>query len=142
VTATSYPFAVEASSELVSHRGPAPRFQSDFDGLAGVIYHLGNPDLKVREPGAYFAYELLSEASRSAEPPSALLFDPKYASAVFDLLEVLVSESPKSELLLTSDWRLGPDHKLRLERLSLAELRELHDSGALLLNSLYTVHAG
>lgn len=142
VDCSGYPFAVEASSELVSHRSPAPRFQSDMDGLAGVIYHLGNPDLKVRERGAYFAYELLSEASRSAEPPSALVFDPEYASAVFDLLAVLVSESPKSELLFTSDWQFGPDHTLRLGRVSLAELRELHDSGALLLNALYTVHAG
>jgi len=142
IDGSNYPFAVEASSELVSHRTPAPRFQSDFDVLVGVIYHLGNPDLKVREQGAYFAYELLSESSRSAEPPSALEFGPKYASAVFDLITVLLRESPQSEVLFTSDWQFGPDHTLRLGRVSLAELRELHDSGALLLNALYTVHAG
>jgi hypothetical protein len=139
---SNYPFAVEASAELFSHRSPSPRFQPDFDGLAGVIYHLGNPDLKVRDQGAFFAYDLLSEASRHAEPPSALEFAPQYASAVFDLLGVLVRESPQSELLFTSDWQFGPDHTLRLGRVSPAELRALHDSGALLLNALYTVHAG
>lgn len=142
VDCSSYPFAVESCSELVSHRSPAPRFQSDFDGLSGVIYHLGNPDLKVRDQGAYFAYELLSESSRHADPPSALEFGPEYASAVFDLLAVLIGESPQQELLFTSDWQFGPDHTLRLGPVSLGELRALHDSGKLLLNALYHVHAG
>jgi hypothetical protein len=142
IDCSNYPFAVDASPELVSHRAPAPRFQSDFDGVAGMIYHLGNPDLKVRERGFYVAYELLSESSRSAEPPSALEFDPECVSAVFDLIAVLIRESPQSEVLFTSDWQFGPDHTLRLGRVSLAELRELHDSRALLLNALYTVHAG
>ena len=105
VDCSSYPFAVQASSELVSHRSPAPRFQSDFDGLSGVIYHLGNPDLKVRNQGAYFAYELLSESSRHAEPPSALEFAPAYASAVFDLLAVLINESKTG--LFTVDERMA-----------------------------------
>jgi hypothetical protein len=139
---SDYPFAVEASQKLVSHRTPSPRFQSDFDAMSGVIYHLGNPDLKLRDQGAYFAYELLSESSRGAAPHSALEFGPEYTSAVFDLLAVLISESPQSELLFTSDWQFGPDHTLRLGRVSLAELRELHDSCALLLNAAYTVHAG
>lgn len=142
VDCSNYPFAVEASSEIVSHRTPAPRFKSDFDGLTGVIYHLGNPNLKVRNHGAYFAYELLSEASRSAEPPSALEFRPEYAAAVFELLAILVHESPQSEVLFTSDWQFGPDHTLRLGRVSLADLQGLHESSALLLNALYTVHAG
>ena len=77
VDRSSYPFAVEADLELVSHRSPAPRFQTDFEALSGVIYHLGNPGLKVRTRSPYFAYELLSESSRQAQPPAALQFAPE-----------------------------------------------------------------
>ena len=138
---SSYPFAVEASPKLVSHRSPVPRFQSDFDKLSGILYHLGNPDLKEREEGAFFAYELLGDSSREVEPPSSLEFAAQFASRIFDLIEALLAESPKSELLFTSDWQFGPDHALRLGSVSLAELRQLHDTGALLINAAYTVHA-
>ena len=132
---SNYPFAVEASQELVSHRSPSPRFQSDFDSMSGVIYHLGNPDLSNSEQGAFLAYDLLSDSSRDADPPANLEFATSFSSSVFELLEALLTASPKSELLFTSDWQFGPDHTLRPGSISLTELRQLHDSGALLLNA-------
>jgi hypothetical protein len=77
-----FELAPRSSNKLRARFSPhtAPRFQSDFDGLSGVIYHLGNSDLKVRDEGAYFAYELLSDSSRGAEPPSSHFIQPCLAT--------------------------------------------------------------
>lgn len=77
-----------------------------------------------------------SRLLRSSSLPSS------YVPAVFDLLLSLVGKSPESELIFTSDWQFGPDHTLRLGRVTLSEFRALHDSGDVLLNALYQVHAG
>lgn len=136
-----YPFAVESSSVLKSHRGPTPRFQSHFDRLVGVIYHLGNPQLKGRAEGGFFAYELLSDRSRSAELISALEFRAEVAGPVFALLDRLIAASPESRILFTSDWQFGPDHARHVGPVSVGRLRELHDTNALILNTAYEVHA-
>jgi hypothetical protein len=137
-----YPFAVETDRNLVSHRSPHPRFQSDFDALSGAIYHLGNPDLRAGSGGPFFAYELLSEACRHREPPSALEFAAEFVGPIFSLLDALVSASPQSEILFTTDWQFGPDHAVRLEPLSLSAFRRAHDAGEVPLNSAVRVHAG
>ena len=48
------------------------RFQSDFDALSGCLYHLGNTAFAGRSEGAFFAYEVLSAASRHQDPRSFL----------------------------------------------------------------------
>jgi hypothetical protein len=62
-------FAVICDPSRQSHREPSPRFQSDFDRFEGVLYHVGNPELASDPDGAFFAYDVLSEASRDAKPP-------------------------------------------------------------------------
>ena len=137
-----WPFAIEASTKLESHRSPDPRFQTDFDALSGCIYHLGNPELKGRSEGAFFAYELLSDASQHAEPSGRLEFCADLAGAIFEFVEVLLDASPDSRLLFTSDWQFGPEHTLRLDAVTLTDFKRLHDTGALLLNAAYTIHVG
>ena len=61
------PFAVIVDRKLRSHRSH-PLFQEDFDRVSGVMYHLGNPELKVDSAGrCFFAYKLLNEESKKGE---------------------------------------------------------------------------
>src|SRR5690349_20641003 len=83
-------FALEFESGLKSHRFPS-RFQPDFDRLVGSLYHIGSPGLL---GGAFHAYRVLSEASRHADPPSFLEFDPPHSPSLHALLDVLLQASP------------------------------------------------
>ena len=136
----SLSFAVEAESRLLSHRGPRPRFQHDFDQLKGCIYHLGNPSLRVAPTaGAFLAYELLSEASREAEPPSFLEFAAEHEADANKVLAILLQASPDGRLLFTSDWQFGPPGSRRCEPVALPEFWRLHEERALLLNAAYPI---
>jgi hypothetical protein len=130
-------FAVEADPARRSHRSPRPRFQPDFDRASGVLYHLGNPDLKETPSGrCFFAYELLSEASKNAE---FLEFAPEYRVGVESFLESLMAESPVRELIFTSDWQFGPEWTQREPPLGMEEFWRLHDRRELKLNALYSI---
>lgn len=131
-------FALVCGAGLLSHRLPS-RFQPDFDKLAGSLYHVGNPDLLRREGGAFFAYEILSEPSRNAEPSSFLEFAPSYLSSMRDLLQWLLGVSPVGQIMFTSDWQFGPEWSRRLGPLHLDEFWRLHDARELLLNAAYRV---
>jgi hypothetical protein len=132
-------FAVVFERGLRSHRSPAPRFQSDFDALAGCLYHIGDPAFSGRDQSAFNAYALLSEASRDAEPPSFLEFDATHLPSVQALVSWLVDQSPGGRILFTSDWQFGPDGCFRSAPLGLEDLWRLHDSRGLLLNAAYPV---
>jgi hypothetical protein len=99
-------FAVAFEQGLQSHRSPRPRFQPDFDALAGCLYHIGNPGLST-DAGVFFAYEVLSEDSRDAH--SFLEFGEAYRPSARILLKWLVDNSPAKEVLFTSDWQFGPE---------------------------------
>jgi hypothetical protein len=135
-------FAVAYERGLRSHRSPSPRFQHDFDGLTGCLYHLGNPNLAGSHEGFYFAYDLLSDASRSADPPAFLEFDGNYVESLRAFLDWLLLTSPDGKLLFTSDWQFGPDWTKRCDPITLGEFWRLHDSRALLLNASYPINAG
>jgi hypothetical protein len=91
------PFAVESGTELKSHRVPKPLFRKDFAGLKGCIYHLGNPDLKAQRTGRiFFAYDLLSDQSRSASRSRFLEFRPDYINGINDLLASLMDAARTS----------------------------------------------
>ena len=132
-------FAVVSGSQLVSHRSPHPRFQSDFDRLKGCIYHLGNPYLRTEpEHGPFFAYELLSESSRHGKP-SFLEFAADHRADVRTVLSVLLAASPAGQLLFTSDWQFGPAGSRHLAAVTLEEFWQLHEARALLLNAAYPI---
>ena len=132
-------FALVAEPGLQSHRLPS-RFQSDFDGLSGCLYHLGNPDLRNPEHGgAYFAYDLLSEASRHQDPSSFLEFAPAYLGEVQAVVAAILDASPVRQALFTSDWQFGPDWTERDGPITLSEFWERHASRKLLLNCAYAL---
>jgi hypothetical protein len=134
-----FPFAVVADHTLKSHRARNSRFQEDFDHVAGMMYHLGNPNLKGDSGGrCFFAYKLLSEESKKVEA-EFLQFAPAFRSAAEAMLQELIAESPVKELLFTSDWQFGPDWTKREAALRLNEFWLLHDSRRLLLNALYPI---
>jgi hypothetical protein len=140
IEVAGFPFAVLADNKLRSHRSH-PRFQNDFDGLSGVLYHLGNPNLKADHVGrCFFAYEVLSEESKKAES-TFLEFAPEYRSAAELLLRDLMVDSPVHRLVFTSDWQFGPDWTKREPAVSLEEFWGLHDSHHLQLNALYQIHS-
>ena len=124
---------------LRSHRSPS-RFQVDFDGLTGSLFHLGNPQIRYRGDGrCFFAYELLSEACRDAAPPSFLEFHPAHVADVRKLMECLLGASPAGQLLFTSDWQFGPAWTRRFGPLDSLEFWRLHEARELLLNAAYPV---
>ncbi|SRR5579872_613589 len=134
------PFAVESGMELKSHRTPKPLFGEDFAKLQGCIFHLGNPDLKNRRKGrAFFAYDLLSDRSRSAARPTFLEFRPEFVPGIRELLGSLVQSSPMREVLFTSDWQFGPKRAYRSPIVSLEEFWSLHDARKLRLNAAYPI---
>ena len=134
-----FPFAVVADAKLKSHRSPRPRFQEDFDRLSGIIYHLGNPNLKDNRDGrCFFAYKLLSSESKRVKT-DFLEFAAEFRPAAETMLAELIAESPSEELIFTSDWQFGPDWTKREPALPLSDFWKLHDSRRLLLNALYPI---
>jgi hypothetical protein len=134
-------FAVISDPSRRSHRGPTPRFQSDFDRLDGVLYHVGNPEFASNPDGPFFAYDVLSEASRDASPSSFLEFAPSHAVSARSFLEWILASSPAGQLLFTSDWQFGPSRTRRFDGLDLNEFWRRHDSRRLFLNSAYVIDA-
>ena len=134
-----FPFAALADRRLKSHRLPTPRFQADFDAVSGMLYHLGNPDLKEGRAGrCFFASNLLSEESKNPDA-DFLEFAPAYRPAAEALLAALIAASPVNEVIFTSDWQFGPDWTKREEPVTLSAFWRLHDSHRLLLNALYPI---
>jgi hypothetical protein len=132
-------FALIFEAGLKSHRSPDPRFQRDFDELSGSLYHLGNPQFAGTNTGAFLAYDVLSEASRHAEPTSFLEFAPEHRDSARKLLSWLLQISPEGRLLFTSDWQFGPEGSHRFPPTSLAEFWRLHNAHELQLNSAYPI---
>jgi hypothetical protein len=138
--AGDWPFAVARSENRQSHRIPS-RFQPDFDRHEGVLYHLGNPNLKVdRNKRFFFAYELLSEECQDSA--TFLEFDPQYRLDVKAFLKELLLNSTAGQLIFTTDWQFGPDWTKRETMLSFAEFWQRHDAHQLWLNALYPIVGG
>jgi hypothetical protein len=125
---------------LKSHRAPTPMFQADFDRLSGCLFHLGNAGLP-REGSPFFAYELLSVASRDVEPSTFLEFAPEHVESAHRFLEWLLRTSPVNRLLFTSDWQFCTQQPRRFRPLTLDAFWKLHDSRTLLLNAAYPIIA-
>jgi hypothetical protein len=102
---------------------------------------LGNPRLDGPDGGPFFAYELLSEASRNADPVSFLEFAPEHVDSVHHFVDWLLLSSPERRLLFTSDWQFGPRQPHRFPSIDLNGFWQLHDSHALLLNAAYPIVA-
>jgi len=132
-------FAVVYEAGLKSHRSPEPRFQRDFNGLSGSLYHIGNPQFATTSSGPFFAYDVLSEASRHAETPSFLEFAPEHLASAQELVAWLLNASPEGCLLFTSDWQFGPKGARRFGPLSPGEFWRLHSRRELLLNAAYSI---
>ena len=132
-------FAVVYEAGLKSHRSPKPRFQRDFDGLSGSLYHLGNPEFAGTTSGPFLGYVVLSEPSRQAEPPSFLAFAPEHLASAQALVAWLLDSSPEGRLLFTSDWQFGPEGSRRFSALTLSEFWRRHSRRELLLNAAYPI---
>jgi hypothetical protein len=135
------PFAVKGETTLKSYRSPSSLFEQDFDALKGCIYHLGNPDLKIRKKGLFFAADLLSDRSVHASRSTFVEFRPEFVPAVSELLASLIGSSPVNQLLFTSDYQFGPKPPLRSSPVTISEFWSLHDSRKLRLNAAYPVCA-
>ena len=98
---------------------------------------MGNPEL-VRNP-IFFAYELLSEESRDADPPSFLEFSPQHLHSAQALLAWLLNLSPLGELLFTSDWQFGPKPLRRHDAVELPHFWGIRASRELRLNASYPI---
>ena len=132
-------FALVYEAGLVSHRSPEPRFQLDFDELSGSLYHLGSPQFAGTTTGLFLAWDVLSDASRHADPPSFLEFAPEHHESARELLSWLLQASPHSRLLFTSDWQFGPKETHRFPPMGLTEFWGLHNARGVLLNSAYFI---
>ncbi len=133
------PFAIKSGRELKSDRRPSPLFQKEFDSLRGCIYHLGNPELKTRKTGTFFAAYLLSHRSVHASRSTFLEFRPEFIPSVGELLTSLLESSPVNRLLFTSDYQFGPKRPYRSPAVTLDEFWSLHDTRALRLNAAYPI---
>ena len=135
-------FAVLCDPSCQSHRGPTPRFQADFDRLGGVLFHVGNADLAGEPDGSFFAYDILSDASRGADPRTFLELAPAHVASAQRFLDWPLASSPSGQIVFTSDWQFGPDWTHRFDALDLTEFWRRHASRELLLNSAYVINAG
>lgn len=130
-------FAVSADQTCRSHRTRS-LFQTDFDAHRGVLYHLGNPSLKVDAEGRFFfAYELLMPASQ--ESGEFLEFAADHRPHAVRMLADLIRRSPAGRLIFTSDWQFGPERATYPGRVALAKLWQLHGDRRLRFNALYVV---
>lgn len=132
-------FALAFEPGIKSHRSPASLFQADFDKLSGCLFHIGNPGLARPQGSPFFAYELLSDHSRDADPVSFLEFAPEHLESAHLLLDWLLRSSPERCLLFTSDWQFGPKKPRRFGPIDLSSFWKLHDSRTLLLNAAYAI---
>jgi hypothetical protein len=132
-----WPFAIDCGPDLISHRGPMPLFQADFDQLTGCIYHLGNPGCTTPEyAGMFFAYELIQD---DEETVGCLRFSTSFVDSIRLLLRRLMDASPCGKIFFTTDWQFGPDRITRGGEILLTEFWTMHDAGDLRLNGCYTI---
>ena len=119
------PFEIEAEAQLISHRKPAPLFQSDFDKLNGYIYHI----LDGEGPTCYnlLIRDWYDEAGNSNGKDENIEFRDKFTSAVKEMLEELLAASPIGQLLFTTDYQFGPEKPQRYGQVTFAEFRQLHN---------------
>ncbi len=130
---TDLPFQIEVNKNLISHRSPAPLFQSDFDKLKGYIYHL-------LENEGITAYELLEQGWYDACGNSNILkFIDKVSPDVQSVLKTLLNCSPVKQLLFTSDYQFGPEIVKRFDPIPIAKFWKLHDTNKIILNSAYWI---
>lgn len=134
------PFAVVAEDQLVSHRGPKPLFQADFDLLRGYIYHLGGPEFFNESGQAIFtAYNLLSERCRDQEEARFLEFKDEYTLSLKVFVQRLLQSSPSRRLLFTSDYQFGPPQPQRSGEITCETFWQTHGMGQLLFNTSYEI---
>ena len=132
-------FVVEVEPRLVSHQAQ-PRFQKDFDGLTGCLYHLGFESKRDPHLGRPFiAYDLLSCACREPFPPSILEFAAIHVEEIRTVLAAIVAASPLHMALFTSDWQYGPEWAHRFGPVTVSEFWQLHTSRLLYLNTAYEI---
>ena len=130
------PLAVEAETELRSHRTQPSLFQADFDELQGCIYHLGSPRLRqpqFRKDAAYTAADLCTEWW------DYLHFKPKYVPHVQHILGALLVASPERRLLWTSDYQFGPRRKRYARPISLSSFWRRHERRQLWTNASFSI---
>lgn len=133
------PFLVESETNLVSHRGPTPLFQSDFDQIKGCIYHLLD-DRKVT------AFDLMkrdwyNEDGNSNGLDDNVEFLSEYAPALREMLGQLLRSSPVKKILFTTDYQFGSGDAERFGAISFEKFWQMHDAGKLRMNSSYEVGA-
>ena len=139
ISFSNLPFDLEAESSLRSHRSPKPLFQADFDKLQGCIYH-------VLERGGTTVYELLKrdwynpDGSTNGREEN-VEFLPEIAPSIYEVLQILLANSPASRILFTTDYQFGPEIVQRFGPMSLEAFWKLHNSGCLRMNSLYKLIA-
>lgn len=135
----SFPFAIRAETRLVSHRSPS-LFQRDFEQLRGCIYHLGSPCCDDFDyEGAFVAYELLSERCRDSVAPRFLEFAPDFLPGIFDLVGLLLTDSPAHLVIFTTDWQFGPKSARRYRQVTERTFWQRHKNRKLRLNGLYPI---
>jgi hypothetical protein len=134
-----FSFAYIADAVRKSHRRPAPRFQKEFDNYPGILYHLGNPNLKHAFEGrCYCAWSLLSAESKKVGR-TFLEFAPEHHDSARELLRMLIDTSPSRHLLFTSDWQFGPGWTRYKQPVTLKQFWRLHDRRKVRLNALYPI---
>ena len=101
--------------------------------MRGCIYHLGNPEMREKESGGFFAGQLLDWHVEA----DILKFEPEFASAVQTLLEKLLAASPLQKVIFSSDYQFGGKARRYKRPLTLTNFWEKHDAKKLRLNALY-----
>jgi hypothetical protein len=133
---SDFSFVVWSEDKIVSHRG---LFHSDFNNLKGCIYHLGNPDLKEKTDGMFWAYELICDAAAKNDEGDLLKFNDEFTPQIKEMFSQLLSSSPVSQIIFISDWQFGTKDVRRFENISEDDFWMLHDSGKLRFNALYKI---
>ena len=68
-------------------------------------------------------------------------FRNEYTFAVKEMLEQLISASPISQILFTTDYQFGPETIQRFGPMAFAEFRELYNDGKVRMNASYLITA-
>ena len=133
------PFTVKAEKQLISHRKPAPLFQPNFDKLNGCIYHL----LDGAGPTCYdlLVRDWYDEVGNLKDTDENIEFRDEYTFAVKEMLEELISASPVSQILFTTDYQFGPETTQKYGHVTFAEFKELYNDGKVRMNASYLITA-
>jgi hypothetical protein len=107
----NFSFAISYDFPPMTHRNPS-FWQDNFKKVGGTLVHIGNPDMKIEEDKAFFAYNLIDEDDHC----KTFRIQKAFQKDLENLLRTLLDVSETNTIHFTIDWQLGPTKPYKYKR--------------------------